>query len=227
MLELIDVSINVTFKIHFQSTYSTKILCKLYVLNIEICSSFSGHVSLSVTMGLTFGGVWLAFWWFVGIPILSVLLVLLVLGYLLAAVVFFALLGMYWKVLQYKFLARELSHKSTTTHFTKDNMAQAGNSKRYNWKTSSRGVVIFTYESCSMPVTSVLHDGWIDSRHWVATHTHARARTFAGLDLYCHLVTTPYHGWLGLLSIHTFYDTVIIIYIQKIVTMTYAVTLVL
>lgn len=50
---------------------------------------------LSLGIGCLFGLTWVSFWHFYGIPILSALLSLLALGYLIAAVVFYAGLSMF------------------------------------------------------------------------------------------------------------------------------------
>lgn len=49
---------------------------------------------LSVLLGLCFGALWLGFWWCYGIPVCSVLLATLTLGFVVAAVAAYGWLGM-------------------------------------------------------------------------------------------------------------------------------------
>ncbi|GLV37223.1 hypothetical protein CBL_01947 [Carabus blaptoides fortunei] len=48
---------------------------------------------ISLVIGCIFGLIWLAFWWYYGIPVLSTLLSLIVLGFLFASIIFYAGLG--------------------------------------------------------------------------------------------------------------------------------------
>lgn len=52
-------------------------------------------IIVSLVVGCVVGVIWLAFWWYCGIPVLSTLLSLIVLGFLLASIVFYAGLGLY------------------------------------------------------------------------------------------------------------------------------------
>nr|CAD7264592.1 unnamed protein product [Timema shepardi] len=48
------------------------------------------NISVSVITGLLFGGVWIMVWWLCGIPLLSIILATLTLGFVFSAIVFFA-----------------------------------------------------------------------------------------------------------------------------------------
>jgi hypothetical protein len=53
----------------------------------------SANIVLSVLLGLCFGVFWLGFWWCYGIPVLSVLLATLTLGFVVAGTTAYGWLG--------------------------------------------------------------------------------------------------------------------------------------
>jgi hypothetical protein len=50
-------------------------------------------IILAAAIGLVGGAIWLGFWWYAGIPVLSELLVGLVLGFLFSSVLFYTPFG--------------------------------------------------------------------------------------------------------------------------------------
>ncbi|KAJ9588268.1 hypothetical protein L9F63_018356 [Diploptera punctata] len=65
-----------------------------YIL-IALCTSFSGSVTImiSVVLGMCFGILWYGLWWCYGIPVYSVLLATMTLGFIIAGIASYAWLG--------------------------------------------------------------------------------------------------------------------------------------
>ncbi|XP_041969552.1 transmembrane 7 superfamily member 3-like isoform X2 [Aricia agestis] len=78
----------------------------------------------SIISGLCFGAIWLCFWWFYGIPVFSVFLPTLNLGFLFASILYYSLPGgiavltdlSFWTIFIFVMLMTSLLSISTTYH---------------------------------------------------------------------------------------------------------------
>jgi len=66
----------------------------MYNLLLLLLIVVSVNIVLSVILGLCFGTFWLCLWWCYGIPVFSVLLSTLTLGFVIAGITMYGWIGM-------------------------------------------------------------------------------------------------------------------------------------